>query len=110
MRTIGQPGQLPGQIPRQPPVHCRPVHSHPGGYLNYFSAIQNCADGIQALLDNRQDNQCQSRPPRSDVPRKRRTRVAETGPLSQITWRKNVARQSPEDTPTILRTAELSHI
>jgi hypothetical protein len=24
--------------------------------------------------------------------------VAETTPLSQITWRKNVARQSPEDT------------
>jgi hypothetical protein len=24
--------------------------------------------------------------------------VAETGPLSQITWRKNVARQPPEDT------------
>jgi len=31
-------------------------------------------------------------------PRKRRTRVAETRPLSQITWRKNVARQSTEDT------------
>ena len=50
------------------------------------------------LLDYRQDNQCQSRPPQSDAPRKRRTRATETRPLSQITRRKNVARQSPEDT------------
>jgi hypothetical protein len=98
MGTVGQPAQLAGQIPRYPAVQRRPVHSRPGGYLNYFSAIQNCSHSIQALLDNRQDNQCQSRPPRSDVPRKRRTRVAETRPLSHITWRKNVARQSPEDT------------
>ena len=72
--------------------------SEPGGYFDNLSAIQDRADRIQALLDNRQDNQCQSRPPQSDAPRKRRTRVVETTPLSQISWRKNVARQSPEDT------------
>jgi hypothetical protein len=79
------------------PVHCRPVHRHLGGYLGHLSAIQNCADRVQTLFDNRQDNQCQSQPPWSDVPRKRRTRVAENRPLSQITWRRNVARQPTQD-------------
>ena len=103
MRTVGavgQPAQLAGEIPRYPPVQRGPVHSHPGRYFHDISAIQDRADRIQALLNQRQDDQCQSRPPRSDVPRKRRTRVAETRPLSHICWRKNVARQSPEDMPS----------
>jgi hypothetical protein len=37
--------------------------------------------------------------PSPDAPRKRRTRMAETGPVSQISWRRNVARQSTEDSP-----------
>jgi hypothetical protein len=110
MRPVSQPGKLPGQVPRHPPVHRRPVHSRQGSYLHHVSAIQDRANRIQALLDNRQDNQCQSRPPQSDAPRKRRTRMAETRPLSQITWRRNVARQSPEDNLGILYAAELSHI
>src|SRR5215475_3263767 len=97
MGTVGRPGDLPGQVPGDPPVDRRPVHSQTGSYLRHPGAVQDRADRVQALLDNRQDNQCQSRPPRRDVPRKRRTRVAETGPLSQINWRKNVARQSTED-------------
>jgi hypothetical protein len=52
VRPVGQPGQLPGQIPRHPPVHCRPVHTGPGGYFHHLSAIQDCANRIQALLDN----------------------------------------------------------
>jgi len=95
--ALNRYGQLVGEIPRHPPVQRRPVHSCPGGYLHHLSAIQDRADRVQALFDNRQDNQCQSRPPQSDAPRKRRTRVAENKPLSQITWRRNVARQSPED-------------
>jgi hypothetical protein len=80
------------------------VHTYASGYLDDISAIQNRPDRVQALLDNRQDNQCQSRPPQSDAPRKRRTRVAETKPLSQITWPRDVAHQSPEDTSlTLLR-------
>jgi hypothetical protein len=70
-RTVGavrQPGQLPSQIPRDPPVQRRPVHSHPGGHLGNLSAIQDRTDRVQALLDNRQDNQSQSRPPQSDAP------------------------------------------
>ena len=86
------------------------MHTYASGYADDISAIQNRPDRVQALLDNRQDNQCQSRPPQSDAPRKRRTRVAETKPLSQITWQKNVAHQSPEDRPLNRRTAELSHI
>jgi hypothetical protein len=42
-----------------------PVHARPGGYLHHVSAIQDRANRVQALLDNRQDNQCQSRPPNS---------------------------------------------
>ena len=73
------------------------MHTYASGNADDISAIQNRPDRVQALLDNRQDNQCQSRPPQSDAPRKRRTRVAETKPLSQITWPRNVAHQSPED-------------
>ena len=73
------------------------MHTYASGYADDLSAFQNRPDRVQALLDNRQDNQCQSRPPQSDAPRKRRTRVAETKPLSQITWPRNVAHQSPED-------------
>ena len=62
VRAVGQPAQLASQIPCHPPVHCRPVHSQPGGYPGNLSAIQDRADRVQALLDNRQDDQCQSRP------------------------------------------------
>jgi hypothetical protein len=110
VRAVSQPGQLASQIPRHPPVQRRPVHTHPGSYLSNLSAIQDRADRVQALLDNRQDNQCQSRPPQPDAPRKRRTRVAETRPLSQITWQKNVARQSPEDSAVADCVAESSRI
>ena len=72
------------------------MYTYASGYFDDISAIQNRPDRVQALLDNRQDNQCQSRPPQSDAPRKRRTRVTETKPLSQITWPRNVAHQSPE--------------
>jgi hypothetical protein len=70
MRPVGQPGKLPGQIPRYPPVQRRPVHSRQGSHLHHVSAIQDRANRIQALLDNQQDNQCQSRPPQPDAPRK----------------------------------------
>jgi hypothetical protein len=55
MRTVGavgQPGELPGQIPGDPPVHGRPVHSGPGCYFDNLGAIQDRADRVQALLDN----------------------------------------------------------
>jgi hypothetical protein len=97
VRAVSEPGQLAGEIPRYPPVQRRPVHAQLSGYLDHLSAVQDRPDRVQALPGNRQDNQCQSRPPQSDIPRKRRTRMAETRPLSQITWRRNVARQSPED-------------
>jgi len=74
------------------------------------SAIQDRANRIQALLDNRQDNQCQSRPPKSDAPRKTSHQSGRNTPLSQITWRRNVARQSAEDTHNVRLTAELSRI
>jgi Helix-turn-helix domain len=68
VRAVSQPGQLIGQIPGHPPVQRRPVHSHPGSYLSNLSAIQDRANRVQALLDNRQDNQCQSGLP-SPTPR-----------------------------------------
>ena len=98
VRPVSQPRELVRQIPRHPPVHGRPVHSQLRGHFHHIRPVQGCPDRVQALLDNRQDNQCQSRPPKPDAPRKRRTRVTETRPLSQINWRRNVARQPPEDT------------
>ena len=52
MGVVGQPGQLASEIPRDPPVHRRPVHSGPGGYLGNLSAIQDRADRVQALFHN----------------------------------------------------------
>ena len=68
MGTVSEPRELAGQIPRDPPVHRRPVHAHPSGYLRYLSAVKDRPNCVQALLNNRQDNQCQSRPPQSDIP------------------------------------------
>jgi hypothetical protein len=52
VRPVGQPGKLPGQIPRHPPVQRRPVHSQPSRHLHHVSAIQDRANRVQALLDN----------------------------------------------------------
>jgi hypothetical protein len=98
MRPISQPGKLISEIPANPPVHRRPVHSHLGGNLDHISAIQDRTNRVQALLDNRQDNQCQSRPPQPQRPAETSHQSGRNTPLSQITWRRNVARQSPEDT------------
>jgi hypothetical protein len=54
------------------------------------------------MLAHQHDNQCQFRPlPVPATRRDVRTRVTNRT-LSQITWRKNVARQSPEDTDVSL--------
>ena len=68
MGTVGQPRDLPGQIPGDPPVHRRPVHSHPGSYRRYLSAVQDRTNRVQALLDNRHLHQRQSRPPATPTP------------------------------------------
>ncbi len=52
MGTVGQPSQLASQIPGNPPVQRRPVDPQLSGYFDNLSAIQNCADRIQALLNN----------------------------------------------------------
>jgi predicted nucleic acid-binding protein len=51
-------------------VQRRPVRPCQDGYLHHVGAIQDRANRVQPLLDNRQDNQCQSRPPQPDAPRK----------------------------------------
>jgi len=53
---------------RHPPVQRGPVHTHMRGDLGHRRASQNRPDRVQALLDHRQDNQCQSRPPRVRTP------------------------------------------
>ena len=69
MRTVHQPGQLLSQIPANPPVNRGPVHPDAGGDLRYIRTRQHGTNRVQALLDHRQDNQRQSRPPRSQTPR-----------------------------------------
>jgi hypothetical protein len=98
MRTIHQPGQLLSQIPAYPPMHRRPVHPDAGSDFRDIRTRQNGANRVQALLNHRQDNQSQSRPPRStDAPRRRRGTRCRNRPLLQITWRTRVAHQSTED-------------
>lgn len=69
MRPVSQPGQLLGQIPTHPPMHRRPMHSTAGGYLHHVRPGQHRTNRVQPLLNNRQDNQRQSRPPRVPTPR-----------------------------------------
>ena len=71
--------QLLSQIPACPPMHRRPVDPNAGSDFRDIRTRQNGTNRVQALLDNRQDNQSQSRPPRStDAPRRRRAQGAET--------------------------------
>ena len=43
VRAVGQPGELPAEIPRHPPVHCRPVHTDPGGYFDLLVYVATAA-------------------------------------------------------------------
>jgi len=63
VRPVGQSRELPTQIPPDPTMQGRPMHPHSCGDLNHSSPCQHSPDRVQALLDNRQNNQCQSRPP-----------------------------------------------
>src|SRR5215212_4071092 len=69
MRTIHQPAQLLTQIAAQPTVNRRPVHPDTGSNLGDIRTGQHRTHRVQTLLDNRQDNQSQSRPPRSKTSR-----------------------------------------
>ena len=68
VRPVSQAIKTLSPVPGHPPVQRRPVHTYASGYFDNVSAIQDRPDRIQALLDNRQDNQCQSRPPQSRRP------------------------------------------
>ena len=63
------PASLLTQIPRDPAMQRRPMHTYPSGDLDDISPCQHSPDRVQALLDNRQDNQSQSRPPEIPTPR-----------------------------------------
>jgi len=68
VRPVRQTGQLLAQIPGQPAVYRRPVHPQPGRHLRDVRARQNRPDRVQPLLENRQDNQSHSRPPKVWTP------------------------------------------
>jgi hypothetical protein len=79
MRPIRQPGRLLTEIAAHPAVNRRPMNPNAGSDLRDIRTRQHRTNGIQALLNHRQDNQSQSRPSRSaDAPRRRRAQGAET--------------------------------
>ena len=63
MRTVRQTSNTVHQVPANPPMQSRPANTNLLGDLNHAGTTQNRTHSIQTLLDNRQDNQCQSRPP-----------------------------------------------
>ena len=98
VRPIHQPAQLLSQIPAHPPMHRRPMHPSPAGDLGDIRTAQHRPHRIQPLLDDRQDNQRQSRPPRArDAPRRRPAQGCRTDPVSHISWRTTVAHHPTED-------------
>lgn len=97
MRAMGPARQLPGQMPCNPPVHRRPAHSQLRGDLHHVSAIPNRSDRIQTLLDNGQDKSVPIPASPSATSADTSHQSDRNAPLPQITWRRNVARQSPED-------------
>lgn len=96
MRPIRQPRQALGQIPGHPPKQGGSLHADIGRDLVQRDIAQDGPHRVQALLDDRQDNQCQSRPsPVQDAPRRRHgsrcrgRRPRRTSPgvsMSHITW------------------------
>jgi hypothetical protein len=74
------------------------MHPEPGRHLSDVCTRQHRPNRVQPLLDLRQDNQCQSRPPRVSTPHGDvDLTVAEPGPVSQISWRTAVAHHPTED-------------
>ncbi len=63
VRTVRQARETVQQIPLHPPVHRRTMHPRLRRDLGHVTAVQDRPDYVQPLLDNRQDNQSQSRPP-----------------------------------------------
>ena len=85
MRPIRQPPDPLSQIPRYPPMHRRAMHPRPRPNLDDIHTAQHSPDRVQALLDHRQDNQSQSRPPRvRNAPRRRPDPDCRSRPQSHI--------------------------
>ncbi len=72
MRPIGQPADPVHQIPPGPGMQRLPRHPDLSSHLGDFRTRQHCPNRIQPLLDHRQRNQCQSRPPARRRPTERR--------------------------------------
>ncbi len=78
------------------------MHPDIGRHLVQRHIAQHGAHRVQSQLDDRQDNQCQSRPPQSRTPRgdviaegaeagPRRTSPG--APMSQITWHSTLSAE-----------------
>jgi hypothetical protein len=52
MQSIRQACDLLGQIPADPPMHRRPMHTGPGRNLDHVHPTQHCPDRVQAQLHN----------------------------------------------------------
>jgi len=95
MRTVRQTSNAVHQIPADPSMQGRPADPNLVSDFDHAATTKNCTHSIQTLLDNRQDNQCQSRPPQVLTPREDvRTQSADHGHcrastggrMSRITW------------------------
>lgn len=57
MRTIDQTADLLSQIPRDPPMNRRTMHTQSRRDLGDLSTSEHRPHRVQPLLNNRQDNQ-----------------------------------------------------
>jgi hypothetical protein len=68
LRAVHQPGQARLLITADPGMHALPRHPEPLSRLSDRNPGSNIQDSPVTLLDNRQLNQCQSRPPARMTP------------------------------------------
>ena len=70
MRPVGQTGELPGQIPRYPPVQRRPVHTPTSGYLHHLAPSRTARTASRRCSTTDKTTSANPGLPSPDVPRK----------------------------------------
>ena len=94
-RPIGQPTDPLTQIPPQPRMHRLSRHPNLSRNLGHRSPRQHRPNRIQPLLDHRQHNQRQSRPPESDDIAEHRRPTGRTRGKVSSTYRHTSVKHLP---------------
>ena len=97
LRLIRQPGQTRLQIPALPCAQRLPGHPNLNGNLTHGCTAQDRQDRPIPLLDDRQLDQSQSRPPPRATPANDAHMEAEPDPTSSMSWHTDVKYVPDQD-------------